>query len=283
MRNTKFFAIIICILVAVSLFGCGEFNLGDLGDLGNMELPFGENPFGENPFGGNPPAAMTTEAITAEATIETFAATTAAPEETWQVVWQTEAPQTTADYGNGYYEPVQTEAQTYYDGSCNHMHNQEAEAHYQIYGGREQYYQDAEYLRTHRLVIASGGLNLRDKPSSSGKVLTLIPEGEIVNTFEYRSGWANVYYNGEYGWCSMEFLFDPFLYPEVDGYPIAYATVYANKGVELVTDRRCYDDPSVTITIPNSAGVSVYKITGTKAYVSYKGIYGYCSTDYLAF
>ena len=276
MKISRLFAIIICVFAAVSLLGCGGIDLGDLGSLG---LPIDEIPFiGDFTAEADVSEIFTADIYTTEAAVEA----TTEPEETWQVVWQTQEPAMTTAYYEDSYEPAETSAQRYYDGSCTHMHNQEAEALYRTYGGllsREEYAQKEEYLRTHRVVIASGGLNLRAEPVN-GDVLTLIPEGEIITVYEYRNEWAQVYYNGYYGWCSMEFLFEPFL-GNADSPPLAYATVTYSKGVELVTDRHCYDDDTVSMKIPYNAQVTVYGWGGDEAFVSYKNIYGYCSTAYL--
>ena len=276
MKFSRLLAVIVCVFTLAALLGCGDINLGDLG-LSLEELPL----IGKGDV-GDFAAEVTVEATMAA--IETYAVTTE-PEETRQVVWQTQAPVETTAYYEEYYTPAETSAQRYYDGSCTHMHNQEAEELYRTYGGllsKNEYSEKEEYLRTHRVVIASGGLNLREQPIS-GKVLTLIPEGEIIPVYDYSNEWAYVYYSGNYGWCSMEFLFEPFLSATGSSTLMAYATVIANNGIELVTDRHCYDDDTVSIKIPSATRINVYYISGDRAFVSYKNIYGYCSTEYLAF
>ncbi len=61
-----------------------------------------------------------------------------------------------------------------------------------------------KYMR----VIANSSLNLRDKPSKSGSIISRIPEGTIVPVFNFRNGWAESEYSIQgqtmKGWLMME-------------------------------------------------------------------------------
>lgn len=55
-------------------------------------------------------------------------------------------------------------------------------------------------------VHAGGGLNMRDKPSTTGNRILTIPEGEVVYSQAYCDDWAFVSYNGWYGWVSGDYI-----------------------------------------------------------------------------
>ena len=56
-------------------------------------------------------------------------------------------------------------------------------------------------------VVANGGLNMRASASSSGRVITVIPNGATIQVDEIdNNGWASVYYNGSFGWVRYEYL-----------------------------------------------------------------------------
>lgn len=299
MKKFRFLAIVVSVFVLFSLFGCGDIDLGKMG-LSLDGLPFADMIAGGKHSYNQPDAGVAIESIETaviEATEEIGVAD--AIEETEPEVY-IPVPEIIPDYlvtrpvimeetaavceTDAPYRPVQTEAQTFFDGSCNHKHNQEAEAIYGIYGDWNEYLQNKDYLSNHRLVIARGGLRLRDKPNTqTGKQVALIPDGEIITTMEYRDGWAYAYYDGKYGWCSTEFLFDPFIGSQTGGVPMDYATVISKNGVELFTDRICHDDDSITTIIPYETQVTMYYISGGMAYVAYRNIYGYCSVDALSY
>ena len=55
-------------------------------------------------------------------------------------------------------------------------------------------------------INANGGLNLRQGPGTTNPVVTLMKDLSPVVCLGFRDGWANVRYNGEVGWCSMDYL-----------------------------------------------------------------------------
>ena len=55
--------------------------------------------------------------------------------------------------------------------------------------------------------VTAKNLNVRDAPSSSGSVITSLPEGENVIGSNYRNGWAMIVLGeGRYGYASTQFL-----------------------------------------------------------------------------
>lgn len=55
-------------------------------------------------------------------------------------------------------------------------------------------------------ITASGGLNLRESPSSSGAMLVTIPQGTIITLLEEQSGWYKATYNSQTGWVAADYL-----------------------------------------------------------------------------
>ncbi len=131
-----------------------------------------------------------------------------------------------------------------------------------------------------RLVIAIGGLRIRDKPSiETGKKVGLVPDGSIVTVYRTENDWAYVCYDGTYGWCSGEFLFMPSYY---DMSPIRTAIAQSKDDIVLNTDKY-KGTRNIISSIPNGEIVYIYKFNGNRAFVSYRNIYGWCSADCLAY
>ncbi len=128
-----------------------------------------------------------------------------------------------------------------------------------------------------RVVIANGGLNMRNGPSTSEGVITLIPNGEIITVERVEDNWAYVYYGGDYGWCSCDYLFVPI---EYTGILLYSATVRCDGYLEMISYDYAEDDEIFT-DVPNGATVDVYRVEGDRAFIKYKNIYGWCLLEYL--
>ena len=127
-----------------------------------------------------------------------------------------------------------------------------------------------------RLVIATGGLNLRSSPSSKSKSKGLIPDGSIILVESEYDGWAYTYFEGEYGWCSAEFLFVPVDY---DLELLHVSRVALKSGLELIVQDHMVGSRNAKTTVPFDHYVYVYKIEGSRAFVSYNNIYGWCDMN----
>ncbi|MDQ7092370.1 N-acetylmuramoyl-L-alanine amidase [Desulfosporosinus sp. PR] len=55
-------------------------------------------------------------------------------------------------------------------------------------------------------VSASGGLNLRDTPASTGKVLVTIPKGASIDLLTLQNNWYKTTYQGKTGWVSGDYV-----------------------------------------------------------------------------
>ena len=127
-----------------------------------------------------------------------------------------------------------------------------------------------------RLVIATGGLNLRSSPTSKSKSKGLIPDGSIILIESEYDGWAYTYFEGEYGWCSAEFLFVPVDY---DLELLHVSRVALKSGLELIVQDHMVGSRNAKTTVPFDHYVYVYKIEGSRAFVSYNNIYGWCDMN----
>ena len=56
------------------------------------------------------------------------------------------------------------------------------------------------------VVTTSGGLNLRDQPSTSGNIVTSFPRGTQVEIYQTLGAWAYVYVQGYYGYMNNSYL-----------------------------------------------------------------------------
>lgn len=131
-----------------------------------------------------------------------------------------------------------------------------------------------------KIAIAYGGLRMRDKPDvATGAKVGLIPNGTIITIIKTESNWAYIFYDGIYGWCSCDFLFEPYDY---SGTPISKAKISHTEGIALSTEKHNTPKDFYTI-IPYGSTVYVYKINSQSAFVQYNSIYGWCSTEYLVF
>jgi N-acetylmuramoyl-L-alanine amidase len=55
-------------------------------------------------------------------------------------------------------------------------------------------------------ITASGGLNLRDSPSSTGKILVTIPEGTTIELVDLQNQWDKTTYQSQTGWVSSAYV-----------------------------------------------------------------------------
>ncbi|HWQ89563.1 MAG TPA: N-acetylmuramoyl-L-alanine amidase [Desulfitobacteriaceae bacterium] len=56
------------------------------------------------------------------------------------------------------------------------------------------------------IITAAGGLNLRETPSASGRILLTIPEGTTVDLSSQQDQWYKTTYQGQAGWISANYI-----------------------------------------------------------------------------
>ncbi|MBS3198978.1 SH3 domain-containing protein, partial [Turicibacter bilis] len=116
-------------------------------------------------------------------------------------------------------------------------------------------------------------LNLRDQPSTSGKILTTIPKGKTVTILSEKNanGWYKVSYNGKTGYVSGSY-FKVTKYEELEETVIWTGTVNTNESIVYKTA-----DTSATTLTAYHAGqkVEVVKVQGDWVRIKYNDTYAW--------
>lgn len=155
-------------------------------------------------------------------------------------------------------------------------------------------------------------LNLRSTASVSGKIILTIPKGSKVTVLSESNGWARVRYNGTEGYSSTSYLKklsstpaptpaptpeptptptptpEPTPKPTPEPTPTPPVEVpVEGKDQRIVTGNlnlraEANTTSSVLASIPKGTVVTVQSLTGIWAKVTYNGITGYASTNYMS-
>ena len=145
--------------------------------------------------------------------------------------------------------------------------------------------------------VTASLLNVRSAPSTAASKIGTIPNGATVTVSSGNGSWAAVSYNGTSGYCSMDYLkqtTSQTTAPAQTTTPQTTTTAasnadfteqYAGTYTVNATSLNIRSAPSTSASkvgsIPNGATVTVSSGNGSWAAVSYNGISGYCSMDYL--
>lgn len=118
-------------------------------------------------------------------------------------------------------------------------------------------------------ITASGGLNLRDLPSATGKTLGTIPEGTIVELTDQQDNWYHTNYQSKSGWVSS-----------------GYVTVAPQKGHVVASGGLVLrDTPDSTgkmmTTIPEGTEVDLIDLSNHWYKTSYQSKSGWISAKYV--
>lgn len=146
---------------------------------------------------------------------------------------------------------------------------------------------------TATVYTTGGSLNLRNRPSSTAKVLTTMPFGASLIVTQRGGVWCQVVYNGLAGYAMTEFL--RFGSAAVSPTPVPTAapalpvnaqavTAYVKTtGGSLNLRAEGKSSAKVITTIPNGTALAVYSRGGSWCQVMYNGIWGYVMTSFLSF
>ncbi|WP_302933280.1 SH3 domain-containing protein [Ruminococcus callidus] len=148
--------------------------------------------------------------------------------------------------------------------------------------------------------VTASSLNVRSTPSTSGAKVGVLPNGAQVTVTSANGSWAAVSYNGISGYCSMDYLKQNAAQTTAPAETTApaqttttaataatsdfsesYAGTYSVNASSLNIRSAPTTSASKVGSIPNGTQVTVTSGNGKWAAVSYNGISGYCSMDYL--
>ena len=122
--------------------------------------------------------------------------------------------------------------------------------------------------------VTASALNMRSEPSTSGSVVTCLPRGTVVLVTGSSNGWYKVWYQGDEGYMSADYL--------------SFAsTAREDFGTGTIkgTGVRVRGGPSTNDAIIGSentgATMSVTGVSGAWYRVSYRGATGYVRSDYM--
>lgn len=124
-------------------------------------------------------------------------------------------------------------------------------------------------------LVVGGGLNLRQTPSLSAKVLGQFPTGTLVEIIETGSEWHKVEVNGQEGYMMAKFL------NSASGQTTA--TVRTNSGIGLNLREEPNTQGRIITSAPNKASVTVLQRGQDWCRVAYNGHEGFMSAKYLTF
>ncbi|MBR4080657.1 MAG: SH3 domain-containing protein, partial [Clostridia bacterium] len=128
-------------------------------------------------------------------------------------------------------------------------------------------------------VSCNGTLNLRQDAALSAKVITTIPNGEVLVVFGTKNGFARVQYGAHTGYASLDFLRLSSTYPggqtESSGTAVTTDSVNLRAGASTAAD--------ILMVIPAGETVTVTGNDGSWCAVRVFGVSGYVQTRYLSF
>lgn len=124
-------------------------------------------------------------------------------------------------------------------------------------------------------LVQGGGLNLRQTPSLSAKVLGQYPTGTLVEIIEAGSEWHKVEVNGQAGYMMAKFL--------NTATSQTAATVHTNSGIGLNLREEPDANGKIITSAPDKSTVTVLQRGQDWCRVAYNGQEGFMSTKYLTF
>jgi len=120
-------------------------------------------------------------------------------------------------------------------------------------------------------ITASGGLNLRDTPSISGKLLLTIPQGTTIDILDTQGQWYKTTYQNKTGWVSAAYV-------EVTR-EFTQGRIIANGGLNLRQGPSTTDE--IIETIPEGVIVTILAEGDEWHKVNYRGDVGWVFAEYV--
>ena len=162
---------------------------------------------------------------------------------------------------------------------------------------------------TARVATPSGSLNLRSGPSSSARVLSTIPYGDMMIVVSRGPTWCGVIYNGTAGYVMTKYIsfstaqptaapyLSPTAIPSIPSPTAAPTSLPVNTYIPVISSAAWVSTPSGSLnlrqspadnarilsTIPYGAQVAVLSRGTVWCLVTYNGMQGYVMTSFLRF
>ena len=128
-----------------------------------------------------------------------------------------------------------------------------------------------------KTVQATANMNLRSKPSISGKKLALIPKGTKLTVGSTKPGWSQVRYAGKTGWASSAYL-------RAAPKKVAPAIKRGDLGkstVALKLRRQADSSSPALATVPKAGIFTVEKVSAGFSQITSRGKTGWVQSKYL--
>ncbi|WP_251131050.1 SH3 domain-containing protein [Exiguobacterium sp. s189] len=143
-------------------------------------------------------------------------------------------------------------------------------------------YVSSQYLKTYKpttvkTYTTTANLNLRKSASTSSSILTTIPNGKEIIYLSTSGSWFKVSYNGTIGYVSSDYVKVIETSTQTPETNITYKTT-----VNLNLRTSASTSGSILTTIPSGEVVNYIGTYGSWFKVSYNGMTGYVSSQYLA-
>ena len=156
--------------------------------------------------------------------------------------------------------------------------------------------------RSATIKTSGAKLNMRSSASTSGTVITKVPNGASVTVLSTQSSWCYIYYDGYYGYVSSTYVVystgpvitpvptapvktnTPAATPKATATPSAYTTAtISTSGGSLNMRASASTSAKIICTVPNKATVSVLQKGTSWTLITYGNNSGYVSNSYLKF
>ncbi|AFM00510.1 N-acetylmuramoyl-L-alanine amidase [Desulfitobacterium dehalogenans ATCC 51507] len=135
-------------------------------------------------------------------------------------------------------------------------------------------------------ITPSGGLNLRESPSSSGAKIVTIPQGTTVPLLEEQEGWYKTTYDSQTGWVAADYL-TLINSSDSDNQPVKPAEpkklegmITADNGLNLRNNPSSTGDKLVTI--PKNATIQILAEQSGWYQTTYESKTGWISAEYVS-
>ena len=133
----------------------------------------------------------------------------------------------------------------------------------------------------YKVVTSGSGLNLRASASSSGKILTTVPNNTSVTVFEVSNGFGKVSYKNTVGWLSMSYLAPVTVINSETTSSGMYKVTTAGGSLKLRASASA--TANVLTLVPNGTDVVVTQISNGFGKTTYNGNAGWLSMNYLTY